>query len=144
MGHRQQVRERQDRLEALYVLRHCERHELRALAEVAVERPFAEREVVCRTGDPAEEVYFITRGHLGVVSGGDLVATLAPGAIAGELGPLGPAVRCADLVGLTAGEALAVPATALRRMLCESPGLRRAVTPVLAQRAEENERRTVV
>jgi CRP-like cAMP-binding protein len=141
MGHRKQVRDRQERLGALEVLRHCDRHELQALAAEAEERSFAEREVVCRTGEPAEEVYFVTDGHLGVVAGDQLVATLAPGAIAGELGPLGPAVRCADLVALTDVEAFAVPATALRRLLCDSPGLRKGVTPVLAERAEDNEGR---
>lgn len=138
MRHRKEVRER---LAELDVLRHCDRHELKSLADAVGERSFVEREVVCRTGEPADEVYFLTAGNLGVVSGDQLVATLAPGAIAGELGPLGPAVRCADLVALTDVEALAVSASDLRRLLSESPGLRKGVTPVLAERAEDNEGR---
>jgi CRP-like cAMP-binding protein len=141
MSIRRKVRDRQERLAALEVLRHCDRHELKALADAVDERTFAEREVVCRTGEPADEVYFLTKGNLGVVNGDQLVATLAPGAIAGELGPLGPAVRCADLVALTDVEALAVSASALRVLLSESPGLRKGVTPVLAERAEDNEGR---
>ena len=141
MSNREQVRDRHERLEALHVLRHCDRYELRALASAVEERPFVEGEVLCRTGEAADEVFFVIHGHLGVVSEGQLVATLAPGAIAGELGPLGPAVRCADLVALNDGWMFAVPATTLRRLLCDSPGLRKGITPVLAERAEENEGR---
>lgn len=141
MSNRQQIQHRQERLAALHVLRHCDADELRALAGAVVERHFWPGEVLCITGEPADEVFFLLRGHLRVVSGDDLVATLAPGAVAGELGPLGPAVRCADLVALTAGEVYVAPATALRRLLCDCPGLRKGITPVLAERAEENARR---
>lgn len=139
---RHETKDRIDALAGLEVLRHCDRHELKQLAEHVTERSFRSGEVLCRRGQPAEEVYFLATGNLAVVADGQLVATLAPGAIAGELGPLGPAVRCADLVALSDGELLVISATALRRMLAESPGLRRGVTPVLADRAEENDQRT--
>ena len=139
---RHHTKNRVDALAGLHVLRHCDRHELEALAAVVSERRFEAGEVICRRGEPADEVFFLAHGNLAVVADGQLVATLTPGSIAGELGPLGPAVRCADLVGLTGGDLFVTSATGLRRMLSESPGLRRGVTPVLADRADQNAQRS--
>ena len=138
---RQRTRNRADALAELHVLRHCDRHELEALAAVVSERRVEAGESICRRGEPADEVFFLAHGNLAVVADGQLVATLTPGSIAGELGPLGPAVRCADLVALTGADLFVVSAEGLRRMLSESPGLRRGVTPVLADRADQNEQR---
>ena len=140
---RHETRERAERLAELDVLRHCDRYELRMVERAATDRSFPQGTVICRTGEPADEVFFLAEGSLGVVADGDVVARLAPGAIAGELGPLGPAVRCADLVALTDVVIFVVSATALRHLLSDSPGLRKGVTPLLAQRADENHQRAL-
>jgi CRP-like cAMP-binding protein len=140
---RHETRERAERLAGLDVLRHCDRYELRMVARAATERSVPEGTVICRTGDPADEVFLLAAGSLGVVADGEIVARLAPGAIAGELGPLGPAVRCADLVALTDAELFVMSATALRHLLSDSPGLRKGITPLLARRADENHQRAM-
>lgn len=134
-------RARIDQLAELELLRFCDRHELRRLAEVFRIRAVRQGEVLCRAGDEADSVYLVADGYLGVVVGGELVATLGRGALAGELAPLGAQARCADLHVMADGEVLEAPARELALLLAECQGLRKAVTPLLAERVEQSRRR---
>lgn len=136
------MRQRVEALADLEVLRFCDRHEVVQLAGVFGPRPVAEGEVLCRTGDEAEDVYLVTRGYLAVVVDDELVATLGRGSVASELAPLGGQPRCADLIAMTDGEVFAAPSLALSVLLADCPGLRKAVTPLLAERAERNRERS--
>ncbi len=142
---RRAAKKRIEELGRMEILRHCDRQELSVLADVLGERPFSAGEVLCRTGDKADEVYLVHEGNLLVrTSGGDVVATLASGAIAGELGALGASVRSADLVAASDGSVFVTDAASLRRALSECMGLRKAITPLLAERIDENEQRSSV
>ena len=129
-----------ERLGALSVLQHCDRTELRQLARTVEVREAGERDVLCRRGEASDEVYLVARGYLGVVVDDELVATMTPGDIAGELGPLGPGIRNADLVALTDLEVFVLRAASLRQLLGDCPGLRRSLTPILASRTDDAER----
>lgn len=138
---RRMTKQRVDEMADMDVFRHCDRRELSTLAGALRERAFRADQFLCSTGQPADEVFIVRRGHLLVRVGTDIVATLGTGAIAGELGVLGGSVRSADLVALDDGSVFVASAASLRWALSECQGLRRAITPVLADRAEENSRR---
>lgn len=135
------TKERIEELRHLSVLEHCDRHELATLAGVLRERTFRADQVLCRAGDCADEVWFVRRGNLGVRMQGSVVETVGAGDIAGELGVLGGTGRSADLVALDDGSVYVTSATSLRWVMAECPGLRRAVTPLLAERTAANEAR---
>ena len=135
------TRERIEELRQMAVLEHCDKHELATLAGVLRERAFRADQVLCRAGACADEVWFVRRGNLGVRMDGTVVATLGAGDIAGELGVLGGSGRSADLVALDDGAVYVTSATSLRWALAECPGLRRAVTPLLAERTASNDAR---
>lgn len=142
---RRSTKKRIEELARMDVLRHCDRQELTVLADILGDRPFRAGEVLCRTGEVADEVYLVHEGAVSVRSAdGTVVATLAAGSIAGELGPLGASVRSADLVGESDGSVFVTDAASLRRALAECMGLRKAITPLLAQRIDENEHRSTV
>lgn len=123
------------------VLAHCDRHEISALSRAVRPISFRADQVLCQVGAADDDVYLIRRGRVQVRVDSAAVATLDAGAMVGELGALGGGSRSADVVGVTDGEAYVLAAGDLRRLLGECPGLRKAVTPMIAARLDENDQR---
>lgn len=123
-------------LRSLHVLRFCDDAELGQIDQAAERLAVGAGHVLVHAGERSEDAFVVVSGTLDVVVGDDLVVGLGPGELAGELGPLGAKERSADLVARTDVEVLRLPDGVLRRLLADCGGLRRAVTPVLAERVD--------
>ncbi len=123
-------------LRDLAVLRRCDDRELDRIATAATERIASPGQVLCRAGDVADRAYVVVDGAVDVVVAGASVVSLGPGSIAGEQGVLSGGVRNADLVVEQPARLLELPAATLRVLLAECQGLRRTMTPLLAERAD--------
>lgn len=76
------------------------------------QRTFAAGDVVCEDGDPAEEMYAVISGRLDILRGGEIVETVGPGDVFGEVALLAGEARAAtarvaedDTVVAVVGEA---------------------------------------
>ncbi len=134
---RRRRKEEAERLGSLAVLRHCDRRELAAVADAVVRHELEAGHVLYRAGAPADGAAIVEHGRLDVVRDGAVVATLGSGEVVGELGPLGAKARNADVVARTGATVLELSSADLRRLLADCGGLRRGLTPVLAERAQE-------
>lgn len=72
---------------------------------------------LARTGEYGREAFFIVAGRVEVRREGDLVATLGPGDIAGELAVTGAVRRNADLVAATQVELIVFDGASFRSAL---------------------------
>lgn len=72
--------------------------EIKRIATFAQERSASEGSVLVREGDYANLVSVIEEGGAEVRHGDDVVATLGPGDVFGEVGVLGGTMRNADVV----------------------------------------------
>jgi CRP-like cAMP-binding protein len=94
---------------------------------ILVPRTWAPGEMVVRQGEPAEELYLLTRGDLSVyvpVEGrehGRRLATMTAGMVLGEVAFLGGGLRTADVVADTSVDAWLLPTDAFRTIREEQP-----------------------
>lgn len=98
--------------------------ELYRLAAEAAAMPYAGGTVVFRQGDPAETLFIVASGHVGIFLGDPsdyacLAGTAGPGDLLGEAGIVGAATYPASARMLAAGELIAVSAAAMRRLMGE-------------------------
>ncbi len=100
---------------------------LATIRAVLMPRTWAPGEMVVRQGEPAEELYLITRGDLSVyvpVEGrerGRRLATMTAGMVLGEVAFLGGGLRTADVVADTSVDAWLLPTDAFRTIREEQP-----------------------
>lgn len=96
--------------------------DLEALASMLEERTFAEGEVVCRTGDPATEVFLVVEGEItAFLPDGVRRTTMRRGDMLGELGLFTRQERTADLVATKDCRVLALDYDRFRRFLLAFP-----------------------
>lgn len=88
--------------------------------------------VLARTGDYGREAFVIVSGRVDVRRGDDVVATLGPGDVAGELAVTGAVRRNADLIAATEVELVVFDGASFRGAL--------HVSESLADRVEEARR----
>jgi serine phosphatase RsbU (regulator of sigma subunit) len=109
-------------------------------------RQVAEGDAVFRTGDAADGAYVVLAGSLVVVEDGDVVGTLSPGELFGEIASLGGGERTADVVAVVDTELLFLSLDQLHDGLLDSPeffwqSLRLIVTRLKAVMARQIEYR---
>lgn len=80
--------------------------------------------VVFRQGDPADRLFIVVEGHVGVFLGepgdyGCLAGTATPGDLLGEAGIIGAATYPTSAQMLAAGEAVALPTACVQRLMSE-------------------------
>ncbi len=111
-------------LETSAVFGSLEESDLRLLAKMFDKRSLQGGEVLCRAGDEAREVFVVAEGTIEVCSrtGGDLLASLGPGSVVGELGMVrDDAKRTATLVAQDAATILSLDYPRFTRFLLAFP-----------------------
>jgi len=105
--------------------------DLDRLAACAHERRIRRGETLMRAGDPGLSMMIVIAGEVRVVLAGvsgheQIVSTLGPGSIFGEIALLDGKPRTADVVAATNGKVLTIERTAVLRLLEQHPefGLR--------------------
>jgi serine phosphatase RsbU (regulator of sigma subunit) len=86
-------------------------------------RPVEAGEVVFREGAAADGAYVVLSGRCAVLEGDELVATLSPGELFGEIGALDSGVRSATVLALDHGELLFLSLDQLRQGFAASAEL---------------------
>jgi monoamine oxidase/CRP-like cAMP-binding protein len=96
--------------------------EVAALATMFQPVTFAAREVICRAGDRAQQVFVVASGELEVLDhDGQLIATLGRGRVVGEYGAFHSGVRTATVVAREDASALALDYQRFERFLLAFP-----------------------
>jgi CRP-like cAMP-binding protein/di/tricarboxylate transporter len=130
--------ERSERLRTVDLLSQLDRVALARLAGYMVPVAFAAGDVICREGDPADGLYIVIRGTLGVSSVADGVErrlnAIGPGHYVGELALLVDQPRSATIRADTAGEILRLDRDQFLQLLGQDPAAARAVATTLARR----------
>jgi CRP-like cAMP-binding protein len=109
------------------------------LAEVAQGRAMRKGETLIRTGDPGSFMMIVLAGEVRVMltaaSGREqIVNTLGPGAIIGEIALFDGQPRTADVVAATHGRLLTIERVAMRRLIEEDARLALRVIEMLCAR----------
>ncbi len=112
--------------------------ELGALAETLRERPLKRGQVLCREGDPGEEMFVVRRGSFVIskpVTGRveQVLARIGPGDFLGEMSLFDRAPRSATVQADTDAALLVLDREALRRMIELSPRAAAAFFHALVQ-----------
>jgi CRP/FNR family transcriptional regulator, cyclic AMP receptor protein len=89
-------------------------------------------------GDVGLECFLVLEGEAGIMSGGDHVATIGPGAIVGEMALVGHKPRNASVVAQTPMRLLAFDIAHFKRLLEDMPVARDYIYELLEARAVEN------
>ena len=90
--------------------------------------------VIFREGDPGEEMYVVQEGRVEIRVGEEVVETLGPGEIFGELALIDDQPRSATAVAVTASRVAAVPEARFHFMVQQTPRFALQVMRVMAER----------
>lgn len=130
--------ERSERLRTVDLLSQLDRVALARLAGYMVPLAFAADQVICSEGDPADGLYIVVRGTLGVYAtgaGGERrMNAIGPGHYVGELALLVDQPRSATIRADTEGEILRLDRDQFLQLLGQDPAAARAVATTLARR----------
>lgn len=111
---------------------------LAELAELTIERRFAEGELIVRSGDPGDELYVLVEGEVRLTrqNNGDtlVLATLAPPSLFGEMTLFDTQPRSADAIAVTACRLLSIDGKAVRQVGRRHPELYERLLALLSQR----------
>ena len=102
-----------------------------AMSEVTVEPG----EALATEGEYAYQLFAIEDGQAEVRKGGELIRTLGPGDVFGEIGLHATGTRTATVVATTPMRLAAIFTRELRRIERETPDLERALRDLMAERA---------
>ena len=102
-----------------------------AMSEVTVEPGKA----LATEGEYAYQLFAIEDGQAEVRKGGELIRTLGPGDVFGEIGLHATGTRTATVVATTPMRLAAIFTRELRRIERETPDLERALRDLMAERA---------
>jgi CRP/FNR family transcriptional regulator, cyclic AMP receptor protein len=92
--------------------------------------------VLAHRGQFGREAFLVVRGELRVERDGELVATVGPGELVGELALLGDWHRTADVVTTTEAELAVFSRRAFEAAMAGSPSFRHHVEDTVARRAD--------
>jgi DASS family divalent anion:Na+ symporter len=130
--------ERSERLRTVDLLSQLDRVALARLAGYMVPLAFAAGDVICREGDPADGLYIVVRGTLGIYATDDRgerqVNAIGPGHYVGELALLVDQPRSATIRAESAGEILRLDREQFLELLDHDPAAAKAVAATLARR----------
>ncbi|OFW22818.1 MAG: hypothetical protein A3H27_02700 [Acidobacteria bacterium RIFCSPLOWO2_02_FULL_59_13] len=105
---------------------------------------FLPGDYIIRAGDSGEEMYFISKGEVEVVSADEKVvyATLAPGQFFGEMALILDQPRTASVRAVDYCDLYLLRKSSLERILLRYPAIAATITDIAKQRQEENIRRS--
>jgi len=106
--------------------------------ESVARQHFEPGQIICRQGEPGNQVYVIVRGEVEVVREGEtVVARLGPGEFFGEMALIHTAPRVATVRALTDLDALVMQRDAFLSLFTNLPALRQTFQRVVQERGEE-------
>ncbi len=114
---------------------------LAGVAAVAVEVDVPEDAIVLEQGDVGHTLYVVLEGELAVEVNGQVIATLGPGAVFGELAIFVPEARSATVRALSPGRLLSIDKSAVDELLLDHPEVANSVIVALVRRIQEQNRR---
>ena len=124
------------RLKSIPIFAGLDKRELLRVAECAEEVRVAAGEQVLEEGRFAFEFFAIADGAVDVLRDGDLVASLGPGEVFGELAALSHGRRNASVVATAPTTVVFIRAQDFRHFAEEMPELGARIRRVVAERAE--------
>lgn len=113
----------------------CSPKEVERVARFTLEERHAAGTVLIDEGGEGDEFYAIVEGHVEVLQGGDVVATLGPGQFFGEVALFGHAPRNATVRAASAVRVLKLPARSFRSLIGRYPEIFDRVVDALERRA---------
>ena len=116
------------------------RRHLRAVAGIAKEAEFAEKQEVAREGWPGDDFYVILRGQAKVVQRGRTIANLIPGDFFGEIALLDGGPRSASVIAETPLQTMTVNRKPFHAMLQREPSIVLKMLEEVAKRLRNAER----
>ncbi|MDB5510759.1 MAG: cyclic nucleotide-binding protein [Enterovirga sp.] len=128
--------ERDEALETLRrtpVLRFFEEDALRVLANVADTRRLRTFEALFRQGDRSDGGYVVMSGALDIERDGNIVATLGPGSLVGEVALFLRMQRPATAIAREMTSVLRISPTLMKRVLHEYPSAAPEISRVLSR-----------
>lgn len=114
------------------------RHELQEVAKLSTELRIAAGTHLITEGTTAREFFVIVEGEAEVTRDGELLATVGPGAIQGELSLLLDRPRTAAVTAKTSMVILDVDRRSFNALLDDVPMIARKMLPVVAERLAAN------
>ncbi len=124
-------------LQNLRLFRGMPREEVAAVAMVAAEERFTDGEVLFREADEGDCLYLLTEGELLVKRKDQIVTTLQPGEVVGELAVVDSQPRSADVVAHGDVTTLSIGRFDLMALLERRPVLNRGFLQMLSGRLRE-------
>lgn len=124
-------------LKSAPVFEHVSGEDLAALARVADVETFAPAQEIFREGELGDALYVIVRGKVGILSGGQQLASLGPGEAIGEMAVLDEVPRTATAVAQDEVEVLRIGSEEFYEILHEQVEIAEGVIRMLARRLRE-------
>jgi len=115
----------------------CTPQDLEEVAKLATPRHVDVGDVIVREGDAGTEFFVLASGSALVRRGGDVVASLEPGAYFGELALFDPAPRNATVTATAPATLVVLTRDAFRQVLGDSVAIREALLRGMARRLHE-------
>lgn len=119
----------------------CSARELRLIARLAKTRKVPQGTRLLVEGEVGDQMLVMLSGSATVQRGGRRIATLAAGAVIGELGVLSRAPRNATVTTTADSEIAVIGQRAMNRLLADAPGFARKLLESLAERVRELDRK---
>ena len=111
------------------------------LADDFMEREFAEGQSLATEGEGGLNFFVVESGSVDVSIGGEVVATLGPGASFGEVALVDKSARSATITAKTQIRAYALPIWSFRPFIAEHPDVAWKLLEMLAERLRAAENR---
>jgi CRP-like cAMP-binding protein len=115
----------------------CTPQDLEEVAKLATPRHVEVGDVIVREGDAGTEFFVLASGSALVRRGGDVVASLEPGAFFGELALFDPAPRNATVTATAPATLVVLTRDSFRQVLGDSVAIREALLRGMARRLHE-------
>jgi CRP/FNR family cyclic AMP-dependent transcriptional regulator len=120
---------------------HCSKKELQQVAQATMQISAPDGRVLAREGEPGHECFIVVEGEATVARKGEVVATIGPGDVVGELAPLTGGPRTATVTAKGPVNVLVIGQREFAALLDEIPGFANRILHELAQRYVELDER---
>ena len=117
----------------------CSRADLAKIARVTDEVRVEAGRVLMSEGEPGHEAFVVVDGSATVTRGGEVLATVGPGAVVGEMALVDRAPRNATVTADTAMDLLVLGKREFSGLLDEAPDFRASILAALADRVRQKD-----
>ena len=136
-----EIAERVEVLQGLKLFRGLPRDEVAAVAMLAVEEHYSDGDLLCREAEDGNCLYLLTAGELLIRRKEQVVSTVAPGEVVGEMAVLDAQPRSADVEARGDVTVLSIARFDLLALLERRPALNRGFLQMLSSRLRERSSR---